>query len=72
MKYILNIYQLNMFMKVKVDHHLSWNANTDKICKKVTSGIEAIRRLRDFFDKDTLLTVYFALVQPHLDCCCVV
>lgn len=26
--------------------------------------------MRDFVDKDTLLSVYFALVQPHFDYCC--
>ena len=50
--------------------HLSWNENTDKICKKITSGIGAVRLLRDFVDKDTLLSVYFALVQGHFDYCC--
>ena len=43
--------------------HLSWNENTDKICKKITSGIGAVRLLRDFVDKDTLLSVYFALAH---------
>ena len=34
------------------------------------AGIGAIRRLRDFFDIVTLLSVYFALFQPHFDYCC--
>ena len=53
-----------------VDQHLSWKSNTDNICKKITSGIPVLRRLRDFFNKVTLLSVYHALVQPHSDYCC--
>ena len=47
---------------VIVDPPLSWNENSDKICKKITLSIGAIRRLRNFVDKDTLLSVYFPLV----------
>ena len=49
---------------VNVDQHLSWKNNTEKLCKKLSSGIGAIRRLREYLDKDSLLSVYNALVQP--------
>ena len=45
---------------VITDQHLSWNSNTDNICKKITAGISALRRLKDFADKQTLLSVYNA------------
>lgn len=54
---------------VVVDQHLSWKSNTDKICKKITSGIAVLKRLRDFVDKGTLRSVYHALIQPHFDYC---
>ena len=62
--------ELNKFLEAKAYEHLSWKCNTDNIYKKITSGIAALRSLRDFFDKDTLLSVYHALVQPHFDYCC--
>ena len=37
--------------------------------KKVSSGIRAMRRFRDFVDKDTLIFVYNALIRPHFDYC---
>ena len=33
-------------------------------------GIAVLRSLRDFFDKDTLLSVYHALVQSYFDNYC--
>ena len=33
---------------VVVDHHLSWDANTDKICKKITSGIWSYKTVEGF------------------------
>ena len=37
--------------------------------KKVSSGIGAMRRFRDFVDRDTLIFVYNALTRPHFDYC---
>ena len=55
---------------VTVDQHLSWKSNTENICRKITSGISALRRLKDFVDKQTLLSVYNAIVRPYFDYCC--
>ena len=32
-------------------------------------GFGAIRRIRDFVDRDTLISVYNALIRPHFDYC---
>ena len=55
---------------VTVDQHLSWKSNTENIFKKITSGISALRRVKDFVDKQTLLSVYNAIVRPYFDYCC--
>ena len=55
---------------VTIDQHLSWKSNTDKICKKVTAGISAIRRVKPFVDQDTLVLIYNAIVRPYFDYCC--
>jgi hypothetical protein len=36
---------------VTVDQHLSWKSNTENICRKITSGISTLRRLKDFVGK---------------------
>ena len=53
-----------------VDQHLSWKSNTENVCKKITSGISALRRLKDFIDRQTLLLVYNAIARPYFDYCC--
>ena len=37
--------------------------------KKVVSGISAIKYIRDFVPRETLLTIYHARVQPHFNNC---
>ena len=53
-----------------VDQHLSEKSNTDRICKKITSGIAVLKRLRDFVKKSTLLSVYHTFIQLHFDYGC--
>ena len=54
---------------VELDDKLSWNKHIDKVAKKVTSGIGAIRKIRDFVNRDTLISIYNALINPHFDYC---
>ena len=56
--------------RIKQVHELSWKSNTDIICRKITSGISALRRLKDFVDRQTLLSVYNAIIHPYFDYCC--
>ena len=54
---------------VEIGQHLTWKSNTENICKKVTSGIFALRSLKPFVDKDTLLSVYNSVVRPYFNYC---
>ena len=56
---------------VENDENLSWNKHIESVVKKVTSGIGAMRRIRDFVDRETLSSIYNALVglHPHFDYC---
>ena len=55
---------------VYIDESLTWQSHINEIAKKISSGIGAIKRLRDYVNRDTLVSVYNALVQPHFDYCC--
>ena len=55
---------------VTLDQHLSWKSNTHNICNKITSGISALRRLKEFIDRKSLAFVYNAIVRPYFDYCC--
>ena len=38
-----------------IDQHLSWKPNTENICKKISSGISALRRVKPFIRDLTIL-----------------
>ena len=54
---------------VELDDVLSWNEHIDKVAEKVTSGIGVIRKIRDLVNRDTLISVYNSLINPHFDFC---
>ena len=68
-KQIKQVYECKT-LGVTVDQHLSWKSNTENICKKITAGISAIRRVKPFVDKETLISIYNAIVRPYFDYCC--
>ena len=56
---------------VYIDESLTWSKHIEEITKKITAGISALKRLRDFASRDVLVSVYNALIiMPHLDYCC--
>ena len=55
---------------VEIDEHLNGEKNIECIVSKVSSGIGALKKLKEFVNRDTLVLVYNALIQPHFDYCC--
>ena len=55
---------------ITIDQHLSWKPNTENICKKIASGISALRHVKPFIaEKETLVSIYNAIVRPYFDYC---
>ena len=54
---------------VHIDANFTWECHVNKLSKKVSSGISAIKRIRHTVPYKTLLAIYNSLVQPHLDYC---
>ena len=52
-----------------IDAHLSWCKHVEEICKKVSSAIGALKRVRPFISKETAIQIYNALIIPHFDYC---
>ena len=50
-----------------IDAHLSWCKQVEEICKKVSSAIGALKRVRPFISKETAIQIYNALIIPHFD-----
>ena len=55
-----------------IDENLPWQTHIDKLSKKITSGIGAIKRIRDFVPTLTLRCIHNALIQSHFDYCNIV
>ena len=45
-------------------------ANTDALCKKISSEIYALNHIKEHVDKKTVLSVYNAIIQPYFSYCC--
>ena len=50
-----------------IDAQLSWGKHVEEICKKVSSAIGALKRVRPFISKETAIQIYNALIMPHSD-----
>ena len=55
-----------------IDKNLRLQMHIDKLSKKITSGIGAIKRIRDFVPTPTLHCIYNALIQCLFDYCNIV
>jgi len=54
------------FLGVYLQNDLSWNIHINEKAKQVSKTIGCLSRLKNFFPKDTLLTIYRSLIEPHL------
>ena len=68
-KQIKRVYECKT-LGLTIDQYLSWKSNTEIICKKICAGISAIRRIKPFVNKQTLISIYNAIVRPYFDYCC--
>ena len=53
----------------QIDERLVWEEHTDNLCKRVSSGLGALKQASQFVPRNTLLTIYNALVKPLFDYC---
>ena len=55
---------------VILDENISWKSSTNAICKNISSGIYALKRIKPFVDQKTLMSVYNAIIHPYFTYCC--
>jgi len=62
------IEQVNKYkmLGVWIDDQLKWQAHIDYIHRKISQGLFALKLIKSYASKKTLLNVYHALVQSHL------
>ena len=54
------------FLGLTFDEHMSWNSHINKISIKITKTVGILSRLKRFLPQDILLTIYNALIMPHI------
>lgn len=59
------------YLGLIVDNHLNWAAHIQSVSSRIRKLIPIFRKLRCSADRDTLMCVYFALVQSLLQYCVV-
>ena len=52
-----------------IDDRLSWSNHVKELCRKISSAIGALRRIRSLISQYTAVQIYNALIQPHFDYC---
>ena len=57
------------YLGIDLDESLSWDSHIDSVVKKASAGLGAIKRVRNLVPRETLITIYKALVQPYFDYC---
>ena len=52
-----------------IDDRLSRSNHIRELCRKMSSAIGALRRIRSLISQSTAVQIYNALIQPHFDYC---
>ena len=57
------------YLGVTIDAQLTSRKHVEEICKKISSALGALKRLRPFVPKETAIQIYNALIVPHFVYC---
>ena len=55
------------YLGLTVDSHVSWSKHIESLCSKLASRIGILYRLSQFLPKNSLVTLYYALIQSVID-----
>ena len=55
------------YLGLSIDKHLTWKHHIHHLNLKISKGIGLLAKLRLFVPRNTLRTLYYALIQPHID-----
>ena len=68
----LNMISYDKILGVIIDNNLTWSQHIDKICKKITSNLWLLSRIKDYLSRDHRVQFYKTYIQPHIDYCNVI
>ncbi len=59
--------QTTKFLGIYMDEFLSWRYHVAHINTKISRALFAIKQTKNILPKESLKTLYFALIQPHIN-----
>lgn len=57
---------------VIIDEHLNWKSQIESIIKKVTIGLCTLKSIKSLINRDNMIKVYKATIEPYFDYCSLV
>ena len=60
------------FLGVIIDEKLKFDQHITTVCNKISKAIGIIFKLVNYLDKQSLISIYYSLVHPHLSYCNIV
>ena len=57
------------YLGIEIDESIIWKDHINKISKKISGGIGALKRVRHLVPSETLLIMYNSLALPYFDYC---
>lgn len=55
------------YLGIYIDSHLKWDVHINYVVKKLRSLIPIFKYLKDILPRDNLLTIYYSLVESHIN-----
>ena len=52
-----------------IDNNLTWSQHVDKVCKKITTNLWLLSRIKDYLTTSQRIQFYKTYIQPHSDYC---
>ena len=65
----LNTINKDKILVVSIDNNLSWSSHIDQICKKISSNLWLLSRIKEYLYVEHRTQFYKTYIQPHIDYC---
>ena len=65
----LNTIDKDKILGVSVDNNLSWTSHIDLLCKKISSNLWLLSRIKEYLNIEQRTQFYKTYIQPHIDYC---
>ena len=66
----LDVVQKTKYLGVQIDSSLDWKEQIKVVSTKVSRAVGFLKHAKSFLPKESLVTLYTGIVEPHLRYCC--